>query len=129
MSLNHLPSFSAMSGVLSSLPFADGGADRAVFLHTFGSHRLRPQDLPTDRRQAVPLDTAFTGSVDAALLALDCLIPDAVWKLGNDGGPNAEVQDPATGRSYTSVGATPALALLSAAFHVAAGMTAPETGS
>ena len=69
------------------------------------------------QRQGLSL---FTRSTDAALHAIAQLLPGAIWKIGNDGGPNAEVRDPATGRSYTSVGSNPAMALLSAAFHVAA---------
>lgn len=114
------PSFSQMSKWLAQLPFPDRAADRLVYADTFGSGKLLPQDLNgSDRSRSVSPDTPFTEDLQQALGALERLVPGAEWKAGNDGGPNAEVHDPATGLGYASVGATPALALLSAGFYVA----------
>lgn len=104
---------------LSQLQHPDQDADDRVFAEAWGwtlpLHGAARSELGRLERNGL---AGFTARFDAALAALGRLIPDAVWKAGNDGGPNAEVYDPRTGKSFTSVGATPAMALLSAAFHV-----------
>ena len=115
------PSRLAVSSQLATLAYPDEDMDDRVFAMIWGwSLPLHGAALSEQARLQRNGLASFTGNTEAALHALSRLIPGAIWKMGNDGGPNAEVFDPVSGRSYTSVGGNPAIALLSAAFHVAA---------
>lgn len=121
MSRHHPTDKAAFAELLSSLPHPDQNADDAVFAAAYGwslpLHGAARSELERLQRDGL---ATFTARTDAALAALEKLIPGAIWSMGNDGGPNASVTDPRTGGSFTSVGSTTALALLSACFHVLA---------
>ncbi|MCE6958377.1 hypothetical protein LAZ40_04810 [Cereibacter sphaeroides] len=109
-----------MSAELAALEEPHPVADEAVFASAWGL--LFPLDFDACLvlgRMDSHGEGRFTSNIAGAFAVLDHLLPGAIWKLGNDGGPNAEVMDPATGHSWTAVGCTPAAALLSAAFRVA----------
>lgn len=83
--------------------------------------------MPLDRagrddqmRQRAKGISNFCTNEFAARHAVERMLPSPLFKIGNDGGPNAEVEDTRTGDSFTSVGPTLAAALLSATFHVLA---------
>lgn len=60
----------------------------------------------------------ISSDLPAAILVLLCTIPGAIYALGNEGDPWAEIRNPKTGASFTSVGPNAACALLSAMLHV-----------
>lgn len=121
MTRHHPADKVAFANHLSSLPHPDQDADDAIFAAAYGwslpLHGATRSELHRLQREGL---ANFTARTDAALAALEKLIPGAIWSMGNDGGPNACVTDPRTGGSFTSVGSTAALALLSACFHVLA---------
>ncbi|MFG6083740.1 hypothetical protein ACEUZ9_005465 [Paracoccus litorisediminis] len=97
----------------------DQDLDDLVFAMAWGWRLPLDGAAEDDRaRQMAKGVGSFTVNEFAARIALQRLIPDMEFRLGNDGGPNAEVMDPKTGHSYLSVGNTLAGALLSAGFKV-----------